>query len=38
MMSLSSVREITNWKQWALLIAFYRTHLDVFIEDYFGVR
>lgn len=38
MMSLSSVREIQNWDDWATLIAFYRTHLDVFLEDYFGVH
>ena len=36
MRRLDQVREISNWDDWARLIAFYRTHLDVFIEDYFG--
>lgn len=37
-MNISSVREITQLDEWAKLIAFYRTHLDVFIEQYLGVH
>lgn len=31
-------REIRNIDAWAKQILFWRTHLDVFIETYFGIR
>ncbi len=32
------IRDIKAVKLWARQILFWRTHLDVFIEDYFGIR
>lgn len=34
----SQIREIKNTKQWAEQIWYWRTHLDVFIEEYFGIK
>lgn len=31
-------KEITNIDAWAEQILFWRTHLDIFIEDYFGIE
>ena len=36
--TLSQIREIKNDKQWAEQIWYWRTHLDVFIEEYFKVK
>lgn len=32
------IREIKNKKQWAEQIWYWRTHLDVFIEEYFNIK
>ena len=32
------IRDIKAVKLWATQILFWRTHLDVFIEEYFGIR
>lgn len=32
------LREIRNEDTWAKQILFWRDHLDIFIEEYFGVR
>lgn len=34
----SQIREIKNTAEWAKQIAYWRTHLDVFIEDYFQIK
>lgn len=34
---ISNVREVTNIEGWTRLIWYWRTHLDVFIEDYLGI-
>lgn len=34
----SQVREIRNYDLWAKQILYWRTHLDVFIEEYFQVK
>lgn len=33
----NQIREIKNIDGWVEQIWYYRTHLDVFIEDYFGI-
>lgn len=35
---LSQVKEIRNYEAWARQIWYWRTHLDVFIEDYFEIK
>lgn len=35
---LSQIREIKNADLWVEQIWYWRTHLDVFIEDYFKVK
>lgn len=35
---VSQIREIKNTKQWARQIWYWRTHLDVFIEEYFKIE
>lgn len=37
-MILHQIRDIRNTKLWAWQIAYWRTHLDVFIERYFKIR
>lgn len=37
-MILHQIRDIRNTKLWARQIAYWRTHLDVFIERYFKIR
>ena len=37
-MILTQIRDIRNVKLWAMQIMFWRTHLDVFIEQYLGVK
>lgn len=32
------IQELKNYKEWAKQIHYWRTHLDVFIEDYFKIR
>lgn len=32
------LRDIRNEKLWARQIHYWRTHLDVFIQQYFGIR
>lgn len=32
------IQELKNYKEWAKQIYYWRTHLDVFIEDYFKIR
>ena len=34
----SQIRELRNTGEWAKQIWYWRTHLDVFIEQYFNVR
>lgn len=34
----SQIRSIKNIEVWKKQIAYWRTHLDVFIEDYFGIK
>lgn len=38
MARLDQVRDIKNYEQWWTQILFWRTHLDVFIMQYFGVK
>ena len=35
---VTQIREIRNVKLWAKQIMFWRTHLDVFIQSYFGIK
>ncbi len=37
-MTITQIREIHNNKLWARQIAYWRTHLDVFIESYFHIK
>ena len=37
-MTINQIREVRNVKLWAIQIAYWRTHLDVFIESYFGIK
>ncbi|MGN0184424.1 MAG: hypothetical protein ACI4AL_04840 [Aristaeellaceae bacterium] len=37
-MMLTQIRDVRNLKLWARQIQFWRTHLDVFIEEYFHIR
>ena len=37
-MILHQIRDSRNTKLWARQIAYGRTHLDVFIENYFKIR
>ena len=37
-MTAAQVREIKNTEQWAKQILYWRTHLDVFIEEYFCIK
>ena len=37
-MTITQIRDIRNVKLWARQIQFWRTHLDVFIETYFGIK
>ena len=34
----SQIRDVRNYDQWAEQIAYWRTHLDVFIEEYFEIK
>lgn len=34
----SQIRELKNIDAWARQINYWRTHLDVFIEDYFEIK
>ena len=33
-----AIRELRNTALWAKQIIYWRSHLDVFIESYFGIR
>ena len=35
---ITQIRDIRNVKLWAKQIQFWREHLDVFIQSYFGVK
>ena len=35
---LSQIRDIKNYDLWAEQICYWRTHLDVFIEEYFKIK
>ena len=37
-MTINQIREIRNVRLWAIQIAYWRTHLDVFIEEYFRIK
>jgi len=37
-MNVTQIREIRNVKLWAKQILFWRTHLDIFIQSYFGIK
>lgn len=34
----AQIQDIKNTEAWARQILYWRTHLDVFIEEYFGVK
>ena len=38
MARLDQIKEIKDFKTWWIQILFWRTHLDVFIQQYFGVK
>lgn len=35
---IDQVKDIKNYEQWWIQILFWRTHLDIFIQQYFGVK
>ncbi len=35
---ITQIRDVRNTKLWARQILFWRDHLDVFIETYFGIK
>lgn len=35
---LNQIKEIKNTEAWAKQIYYWRTHLDVFIEEYFEIK
>lgn len=37
-MTVTQIRDIRNVKLWAQQIMFWRTHLDVFIEQYLKIK
>lgn len=38
LLKASQIRDIRNVEAWARQIVYWRTHLDVFIEEYFGLK
>lgn len=37
-MIINQIRDIRNIKLWGTQIAYWRTHLDIFIECYFNIK